>query len=91
MMERGVRTGCLEPEELAAYIDERLNDADAARVEQHLAACDDCRSLLIQVDEDEEVFDLMHGHETQPERQGRWFVRLVMSLLLLGLLYLMFS
>jgi len=38
----------LTPEELGAYLSNSLTDADRASVERHLAACDECRSELIE-------------------------------------------
>ena len=37
---------CLDPETIAAYLDRRLDPAERARVEEHLADCEECRSLL---------------------------------------------
>lgn len=34
---------------LAAYLDRRVGSADRAAIEQHLAACDDCRSDVVHV------------------------------------------
>lgn len=37
---------CLAPETIAAYLDRRLDAAAVARVEEHLADCEECRTLL---------------------------------------------
>jgi CHAT domain-containing protein len=37
---------CLDPETIAAYVDRRLDPAERARVEEHLADCEECRTLL---------------------------------------------
>jgi tetratricopeptide (TPR) repeat protein len=37
---------CLDPETIAAYLDRRLEPAEHARVEQHLADCEECRTLM---------------------------------------------
>jgi hypothetical protein len=42
----GTREGCLDPQTLAAFIDQTLDHAARARVEEHLADCADCRDLL---------------------------------------------
>jgi CHAT domain-containing protein/tetratricopeptide (TPR) repeat protein len=37
---------CLAPETIAAYLDRRLDPAERTRVEEHLADCEECRTLL---------------------------------------------
>lgn len=37
---------CLDPETIAAYLDRRLDPAERTRVEEHLANCEECRTLL---------------------------------------------
>jgi tetratricopeptide (TPR) repeat protein len=37
---------CLDSETIAAYLDRRLDPAERARVEEHLADCEECRTLL---------------------------------------------
>ena len=37
---------CLDPETIAAYLDRRLDPAERTRVEEHLADCEECRTLL---------------------------------------------
>ena len=37
---------CLAPETIAAYLDRRLDPAERTRVEEHLADCGECRTLL---------------------------------------------
>ncbi|MET0553772.1 MAG: zf-HC2 domain-containing protein [Vicinamibacteria bacterium] len=37
---------CLDPETIAAYLDGRLDAAARARAEEHLADCEECRTLL---------------------------------------------
>ena len=37
---------CLDPETIAAYLDRRLDPAERVRVEEHLADCEECRTLL---------------------------------------------
>ena len=39
----------LEPHQVAAYVDGRLDAQEAARLEAHLAQCDECRNELIEV------------------------------------------
>jgi tetratricopeptide (TPR) repeat protein len=40
---------CPDPESLAAWIDQGLRAAERARLDAHLAGCDECRSLVAQV------------------------------------------
>lgn len=37
---------CVAPEEMAAWVEGALSDADAARVEAHAASCPDCQALV---------------------------------------------
>jgi tetratricopeptide (TPR) repeat protein len=40
------RLSCIDPEQLAAYLDGGLRRAEIQRVEAHLEDCDDCRAVL---------------------------------------------
>ena len=42
-----VRPGCLEPEQMAAYLDGCLSEGEQALVERHAAACAACAELLV--------------------------------------------
>ena len=42
-----VRPGCLEPEQMAAYLDSCLSQGEQALVERHAAACAACAELLV--------------------------------------------
>ena len=42
----GQRTGCLEPEVLAAYVERGLSLAERAHVESHLASCPHCVAVV---------------------------------------------
>jgi hypothetical protein len=54
----------LGADDIAAYLEARLPEAERARVEQHLAACDACRAELIAVSR------VLHS---RPSRR-RWYV-----------------
>jgi len=41
-------TPCLDPEDLAAFIDRRLPKADRRRVEDHLVQCPDCYEVFVE-------------------------------------------
>jgi tetratricopeptide (TPR) repeat protein len=42
-------SACLEPNVVGAYVEGRLDTAERARVEAHLASCDDCHDLVMEV------------------------------------------
>lgn len=45
--QRALESACLAPEVVARYLDGRLSGAEREPVEAHLAACDDCREVLV--------------------------------------------
>ena len=53
----------LSPDQVAAYAERRLNDADLSSVERHLADCSDCRR------------DVAHVVRLLRPAQRRWIVR----------------
>jgi len=42
------RSGCLDPEELASYLDGRLATEGRDAVEAHLLECAECRAVVVE-------------------------------------------
>jgi tetratricopeptide (TPR) repeat protein len=56
--ERSIGQACLSDEELAAYLDGVLSAEDRRAAEEHLASCDDCRTILAESVHALEAIDL---------------------------------
>ena len=55
-----------EADDLAAYLDRRLDSSARAEVEAHVAWCDECRAEL------REVSAILHGDFVKPRRRRAW-------------------